>query len=136
MKIPLIDRSNYFRGLLLLIRKDKKVAETEIQLMKQIGKTLGFEPSFCENAISNILENKYILDEAPSFTSIEVAEKFIEDGLYLAFSDGDVHPNEEEWLADVAVKNGIDTNWFLQQKLKFNQKNSVTYKMHIDGFVL
>lgn len=104
--------------------------------MKQIGKTLGFEPAFCENAITSILENKYILDEAPSFTSVEVAEKFIEDGLYLAFSDGEIHPLEEEWLKDAAEKNGIDLNSFNEMKKKFNQKNSVTYKMNIDDFTV
>ena len=86
MKIPLIDRSNYFRGLLLLIRKDRKVENPEIQLMKQIGKTLGFEPAFCENAITSILENKYILDETPIFSTKEIATLFIKDGLYLAIT--------------------------------------------------
>ena len=96
MKITVLDGSNYFKGLLLLIRKDHKITESEIQLMKRIGKTLGFEPKFCDNAIHEILENKYIVDVTPEFSTKEIAIKFIKDGLTLAFSDNEAHPSEEE----------------------------------------
>ena len=86
MDITILDRSFYFKGLLLLIRKDHKITDSEIELMKYIGKILGFEPSFCDNAIQNILENKYILDETPIFSTKEIATLFIKDGLYLAIT--------------------------------------------------
>ena len=59
MKITVLDGSNYFKGLLLLIRKDRKITQAEIELMKRVGNTLGFEKTFCDNAISEILGNRY-----------------------------------------------------------------------------
>jgi uncharacterized tellurite resistance protein B-like protein len=117
MKISVIDSSNYFRGLLLLIRKDGKITESEIQLMKSIGKALGFERKFCDNAIHEILENKYIVDATPEFSMKELAIKFIKDGLALAFSDNEIHPSEAEWLRSTANKNGIDLTWFRQESV-------------------
>lgn len=116
IKIPLIDASNYFRGLLLLIRKDRQLTEPEIQLMKRIGEALGFESKFCDNAIQEILENKYIVDAPPEFSTKELAMKFIKDGLKLASSDHEMHPLEAEWLKSTAEKNGIDMKWFLQER--------------------
>jgi hypothetical protein len=57
MKIARVDASNYFKGLLLLIRKDGKVTTAEKEPTKCIGKSLGFEKQFCDNAINEILEN-------------------------------------------------------------------------------
>lgn len=123
MKISVIDRSSYFRGLLLLISIDRKIEEPEVILMKRIGKTLGFEKDFCSDAILEILQNKFILKEPPKFSTNELAKKFIKDGLLLAHSDNENHPNEELWLESVAVKNSIDIDWFLQEK------NNATVKM-------
>lgn len=52
MKISLLDAGEYFWGLLLLTRKDHKTAEEEVELMKRIGRTLGFEKQFCDNEMS------------------------------------------------------------------------------------
>lgn len=112
MKIRIIDGSNYFRGLMLLIRQDRKVTDSERALMKRIGKSLGFEREFCEKAIHEILDNFQIPDTAPEFSSKELALKFIKDGLTLAMSDVEVHPLEEEWLRRTALHNGIDEEVF------------------------
>lgn len=108
--------SSYFRGLLLLIRKDHKVTDKEIALLMRIGKSLGFAKSFCETAIADILENKYILDNPPVFSQPEVAKKFISDGLIIAQHDEIIHRNEERWLQLAAEENKISIEWFLQEK--------------------
>ena len=115
MKISVIDGSNYFKGLLLLIRMDKEVRHPEIALMKTIGKTLGFEKEFCDDAIRDILENKFISDEHPRFSSKEIALRFIRDGLSLAFSDDELHPSEKQWLKRIADRNGIEPIAFQQE---------------------
>ena len=69
MNISVVDASNYFKGLLLLIRKDRKVTESEVEFMRHIGKALGFERQFCENAIQGILENEHIRDQPPRFAT-------------------------------------------------------------------
>lgn len=76
MKIPLIDRSNYFRGLLLLIRKTERLRNRN-PINETNRKTLGFEPSFCENAISSILENKYILMKHPLLHQMKLQKNLL-----------------------------------------------------------
>ncbi len=112
MIITLQDRSLYFKGLLLLIGKDRLVTEQEKQIMMRIGRALDFEREFCENAIDDILENRHITHEAPGFSSPDLAGKFVRDGLRLALSDGHVHPSEVDWLKTVAMHNGFDETWF------------------------
>ena len=69
MRIGVIDGSNYLKGLLLLVRKDSRISEEEVRLTRRIGKALGFESTFCDNAIREILENKYIVDAPPAFST-------------------------------------------------------------------
>jgi hypothetical protein len=136
MKISVIDGSNYFKGLLLLIRKDRKITEPETQLMKHIGKALGFGNKFCDNAINEILENKYIVDKAPEFSTKELAIKFIKDGLTLAFSDNELHPSETEWLWSTAAKNGIDLAWFRQENVIAANRKQLPSHMEVDDLTV
>ena len=136
MKITVIDGSNYFRGLLLLIRKDKKITQVEIELMKRVGKTLGFEKTFCDKAIGEILGNKYIVDAPPVFSTKELAVKFIKDGLCLAFSDNEVHPAEERWLRSTAEKNGLDLKWFSQERKNATNRKELSTRMEVDDLTV
>lgn len=111
MNITVLDASQYFRGLLLLIRKDGKISDAEASLMMHVGKRLGFEREFCEQAIRDILENKHIVDEPPVFSSPEIARCFVQDGIRLALSDQVVHPFEERWLYSVTAANGLSASW-------------------------
>ncbi len=116
MQMTIQEGSNYFRGLLLLIRKDHKVTDEEIALLMRVGKSLGFAKSFCETAVTDILENRYILDKPPIFSQQEIAKKFISDGLIIAQYDKEIHVDEERWLRSVAAENKITNDWFLQEK--------------------
>ena len=117
MIISLVDRSMYFKGLLLLIRKDLKIHQEERNMVMRIGKVLGFEESFCKNAITEILDNKYIVDEPPRFSNPDIAKCFIKDGLRLAIVDGQVHRKEVAWLKAVAEHHGLDETCY-QEALK------------------
>ncbi len=116
MDISVLDASNYFRGLLLLIRQDRVVREPEMRLMRRVGKALGFESTFCENAIHEILDNQYISSEPPVFSSRELAEKFLIDGWRIAHADEDAHELEEKWLRSAAGANGFADEEFLNLK--------------------
>ena len=111
MRISLIDRSLYYKGLMLLIRKDGKIHDEEKKMMMYIGKILGFESEFCENAIEEIMDNKHIIDSPPLFSEPRIALCFIRDGLSLAVSDGQVHKAELAWLESVAESNGLSALW-------------------------
>ena len=117
MSLSAIDKSKYFRGLLILMRKDQKVSSEEQELMMNVGARLGFEKKFCETAIDEILENEFIEDEAPQFSTIPIAESFIQDGITLAISDSDLNPEELTFLKATLDKNHLTENWFTD-KLK------------------
>ncbi len=136
MKITVIDASNYFKGLLLLIGKDRKITDPEIEMMQRIGKALGFEKKFCDTAIHDILENRYILDRPPEFSTKKLATKFMKDGLTLAASDNEIHPFEEEWLLSTAKINGIDVEWFIQEKQKAMNRKSIQTYLEVDGLTV
>lgn len=110
------DRSSYFKGLLLLIRKDKVVTTEEKELMLRIGKVLGFDREFCENAIDDVLDNPHLGESCPMFSSQEVARTFLLDGIAISFVDHDViHPSEKDWLFKAAIQNGVDADWFAEE---------------------
>ncbi len=136
MNISAIDASNYFKGLLLLIRKDRKVTESEIILMKRIGKALGFEEEFCDQAIRGILENEHVRDLPPRFASKDLAMKFVQDGLVLAHSDNEIHPAEEEWLKLVAEMNGLGMQWFSKVRQKASKDVAPNPHLEVEHFTV
>lgn len=132
MTISILDGSNYFKGLLLLIRQDRKLSESEKRLMKKIGKVLGFEREFCENAIHEILDNRHISDELPEFSSKELCRKFISDGLAIAYSDVEVHPAEEEWLRAAAKKYKVGMDWFESELERAAERMHLPAKLEVE----
>jgi hypothetical protein len=107
VRISLIDRSLYYKGLMLLIRKDGKIQDDEISMIKYIGKILGFEAGFCEDTINELMDNKHIIDSPPLFSEPHIALCFIKDGLNLSTCDGQIHKTELAWLESVADSNGL-----------------------------
>ncbi len=133
MNISIVDASNYFKGLLLLIRKDRLVSDAEFTIMRRVGKMLGFEKEFTDNAIRDILENEYIEDSPPRFESKELAKKFIKDGLTIAYADHDqCHPAEEAWLWSVVAVNEVDELWFQEVYRAASIKKEEHTPMEVD----
>ena len=63
-----MERSLYFKGLMLLIRKDQVVGEGERALMMRIGRLFSFEKEFCQKVIDEIMTNRHVVDEPPLFS--------------------------------------------------------------------
>lgn len=133
MNISVIDASNYLRGLLLLIKRDRKVTQSEVDLMMRIGKALGFEEEFCRQSVEGILENEHIKEQPPRFTKKELAGMFLRDGLLLAYSDNELHPLEEEWLRFVAELNGLDLQWFTREQQKAREAAGSHTRLAVEG---
>jgi len=112
MRMSLMDRSMYYKGLMLLIRKDREIHDEERRIMMVIGKALSFEAKFCENAINEILTNKHVIDTPPCFSNPAIARCFIKDGLKIALVDNETHKTELAWLKAVADENGLDDSWY------------------------
>jgi hypothetical protein len=136
LKISKIDASNYLKGLMLLIRKDHKISESEYILLKRIGKSLGFEPEFCEKTINEILNNNFVEDTPPVFAEKELAVKFIKDGLAVIFSDNIIHPAEENWLIATAEKNDIDILRFYEFKNIYSNIDKQLVKLEVDDLIV
>ena len=125
MTFDIRDKSNYLKGLLLLSRKDNLVAKEERDLLISIGRELGFEKRFCENAVKEIMENQYIIDEPPVFSNKELAEKFLEDGVKIAMADKSLHLFELQWLAQAAKINNVDDSKIDELFQKYIEENNV-----------
>ena len=67
--MTILDKSNYFKGLILLARKDNIIAKQERELLQSVGKSLGFEENFCNDSINYILENEYVSKDPPKFSA-------------------------------------------------------------------
>lgn len=133
MEIPQIDRSSYLKGLLITARKDNQLTDAEKSIIKKLASRLGFSSDFFEEAISHLLDNKYITEEPIKFSNQRIAKSFIEDALKLALSDKIITENEIEWLKEIVKENGIALNWFDK---KLNELKSKTHLMHKIEFAL
>lgn len=120
MNIPIIDRSSYLKGLLIVARKSKKLTEAEKKIIRGIANKLGFAEDFYEETLRSLIANKYISDMPISFSDKTIAKSFIIDGLKLAFSDNNLSVEEAEWLKKTASANGIKHEWVNEEikKLK------------------
>ena len=136
LKISKIEASNYLKGLMLLIRKDHMVTEAESILLMRIGKSLGFEPEFCEKTINEILNNNFVEDTPPLFADKEVAIKFIKDGLAVTLSDNILHPAEENWLIATAEKNDIDVLKYYELKNIYSNADKQFEKLEVDDIIV
>jgi len=128
MNIPVIDKSNYLKGLLITARKDNQLADSEKKIIKGIAERLGFASDFSDEIIQNLLSNKYLIEDPIKFSDIRIAESFVLDGLKLAFSDNKVAGDELEWLKKTAIENGINVKWF-EDKLQ-------TFKTNAGNFLI
>ncbi len=115
MKLDVQDRSKYLKGLLVLIGKDKKISENESNFILTVGRILGFDREFCEEAISTLLENEYITDDPPHFSNQSFAMSFIEDAISVAITDNEFNGDEMKYLKSIVNENAIDENWFDEQ---------------------
>lgn len=124
MEIKVQDKSNYLRSILILIGKDGKIGKAERQMVLKLSHILGFSKSFCEEAVDDLLENEYIIDDPPLFSEKAIAEAFLKDGIRIAFADKGIHLYEMNWLKAVGDKNNISPEWQLNEFEKIQKSTS------------
>lgn len=137
MKLDLREKSECFRGFLLLIAQDRVITPEERELLRHIGKVLDFDRGFCEEAMEDLLENVHIATTPPVFSRPEYAEAFLYDCIRIAGSDHDIHPDELGWLMQSAVANGITVQWVEDAIRKVNQAKTrpIAGRMEIEAFI-
>jgi len=115
MIIPLIDKSSYLRGLLILAKKDNHISEFQKSIILEAGKRLGFSSEFCVEILKTLLENECLCEDPVKFESYTVAQSFISDGLKLACSGKQIVDAELNWLRKSAEINTVDLKWLDEQ---------------------
>lgn len=107
----IMDKSNYLRGLLLLIRMDKNVWDHENDFFMQEAEALGFDKEFSRNALRDLIINKYIETAPPRFFDKRFAVRFIMRGMQMLNNNLRIHPSEIGFLINVARENGLSDKW-------------------------
>ncbi len=113
MTLNISDKSNYLKGILVLIGKDRNIENSDEKMIRFIAEELGFNHYFVDKSIDEIKEHKYILEEPPEFSNHEIAKAFIKDAIRFAFSDHSLHLYEFQWLSTIAFKNKLSGQWLL-----------------------
>jgi hypothetical protein len=117
MNIPIIDRSNYLKGLFITAKLDKELSEKEQDILKKISDKLGFASDFFQETIRCLLTNKYIIEEPILFSDQKIARSFIIDAVKLASVNGLVTDAEIDWLKKTAEINNIGGG-FVEKEFK------------------
>jgi hypothetical protein len=128
MDIPVKDKSNYLKGLLIVAKKDMQLADSEKKIIRGIGEKLGFASDFYEDVLKDLLSNEYIIEDPIKFSNIQIAKSFVDDGLKLAYSDNKISDVEISWLSDTAKHNEIEEKWF-NEKLEYYKNSTAIYTM-------
>ena len=126
MNIPLIDRSNYLKGLFITAKLDKELTTKEKDILKKISDKLGFANDFFQESIRSLLTNKYINEEPIIFSDEEIARSFLNDAIKLACANDLVTEAEIVWLKNTANANNIK-NEFIDNELKTYQESPKSF---------
>jgi len=126
MNIPLIDRSNYLKGLFITAKLDKELTTKEKDILKKISDKLGFANDFFQESIRSLLTNKYINEEPIIFSDEEIARSFLNDAIKLACANDLVTEAEIVWLKNTANANNIK-NEFVDNELKTYQESPKSF---------
>jgi hypothetical protein len=122
MAVPQADRSIYYKGLLILVGRDRIVELRERELMIRIGQILDFDKRFCEAALNDLLSNVHIKGKPVVFPDIKLAQCFLEDAIRLGLVDQELHPRELGWLKSVARANAIADEWLNDTIRRFSEQ--------------
>ncbi len=120
MEIPLIDRSNYLKGLFITAKLDRQLSNKEKEILKRISEKLGFAKDFYDETIRGLLSNKYLTEDPIIFSDKAIAETFLRDAVRLIFCDGSDTKNELAWLKKTASANLINDE-FLNTEISLYQ---------------
>ena len=112
MNINPTDCTNYFKGLLVLACREKPISYKERNHLINTGRTLGLSDEVITSYLGEAINNKNTSEEIPCFSSHEIAELFLKDGIKLSFADNMLSLGQIDCLIKFAVKNKLSKQWF------------------------
>jgi tellurite resistance protein len=110
MNIPVIDRSNYLKGLFITAKLDKELSQKEKDILRKISDKLGFATDFYDETVRSLLTNKYIKEEPIVFSDKKIARSFLNDAIKLACSNNVITEAEINWLKNTATANELNSD--------------------------
>ncbi len=119
MKIDLMDRSKYFRTMMILIKRDLRISFHKKDYFLRRGRVLQFGTDFCGKTIQDMLKNPHIDEKPPVFSNINIAKIYLKNGIQVAFADKNLHQKEYNWIQKVAQANGISDQWLFNPLFDF-----------------
>jgi hypothetical protein len=132
MLLNVTDKSNYIKGLLVLIKKKNAIGEPIKKSVKHITKILDFNQEFIDESMKGLMTNNFIVDDPPKFSNYQLAECFLKDGLHIAFSDGILNFNQVEWLINTAKKNNLSEQWFFIELEEYFNRCKLNLNMQFE----
>ena len=108
------DRGLHLRGIVQMMAVDRVLDAAQRAHIQAWAAEHGFDPAYVDASIDSVFENQHFLTDPPRFSSRPAAEAFVREAALVAFSDGEFHPQEREWLLGAAKVNGIDAQAVLQ----------------------
>ena len=132
-----IDKSNYLRGLLILIKRNRKINEMEKKRIKEVSDVLGFNGYFVDNAINELLDNEFLVGTPPKFTNHILAETFIKDAIKIALIQDLLNIHKIQWLMSFAVNNDLSKQWlFMELEYYFeNARSNINDSLEIQDYL-
>lgn len=113
--LSLRERSEFFRGLLLIMAADGELHGAERELIQHAISPFGFSSEFVEESIESILKNKHVSQVPPRFENPAHARLFLRAALDIAFADGVLDESEEKWLRATTALNSLPAEWLEEQ---------------------
>jgi hypothetical protein len=121
----ILDHSNYLRGLLILIGKDKNVWDYELKAFLEESSSMGFDKEFSRNALRDVIRNKYLETDPPLFFNKDLARRFLERGVGIINDGFKIHPDEVKFLESAAYVNGLIEEWNTRYFVKLKSKEEI-----------
>lgn len=136
--IPPHEKGIYLSGLLKLIKIGRSISDIEKEFFLKISQKLGYDKTFCMNALTELLINRYIDSQPVLFKNIRNTKAFIIDGLQLSILSNTFYIKKLNWLLSVAQVNSVNKEWiifyndiFLMQSKIKNRENYLGINMKL-----
>ena len=110
-----LDRLNYFKGILLLAREQRRDNKLEQDDIRKIATILRFDSLFYDFTLNGVINSLQLMGEPLLFSSEQMAEIFVKDSLKIAADKGFLIPKVVHWLLQVVIHNKLNSEWFFEE---------------------
>jgi hypothetical protein len=125
MVLNALDKSNYLKGMLVLMKKRYTIEETIDRTVKYMTELLDFNQAIIDESIKALMTNNSIADDPPTFSDFQIAESFLKDGIHVVFLDGTLNFKQIDWLINTAKINNFSEQWIFIELEEYYYKHEL-----------